>query len=48
LTEPPRFAANRAYQQPEDELKIDSIGVALPLARICDRVELPPPEPESE
>ena len=38
----------RAYQQAEDELKIDSIGVALPLARIYDRVELPPPEPESE
>jgi Uma2 family endonuclease len=38
----------RACQQPQDELKIDSIGVALPLARIYDRVELPPPEPESE
>lgn len=38
----------RAYQQAEDELKIDSIGVALPLARIYDRVELPSPEPESE
>jgi len=38
----------RAYRQPHDELKIDSIGVALPLARIYDRVELPPPEPESE
>lgn len=38
----------RAYQQPEDQLKIDSIGVSLPLARIYDRVELPPLEPESE
>ena len=38
----------RAYQQPEDAVKIDSIGVSLPLARIYDRVELPPPEPDSE
>ena len=38
----------RAYQKPEEESKIDSIAVALPLARIYDRVELPLPEPESE
>jgi len=38
----------RAYRQPEDESKIDSIAVSLPLGRIYDRVELPPPEPESE
>lgn len=38
----------RAYQQPEDQVKIDSISVSLALARIYDRVELPPPESESE
>jgi len=38
----------RAYQQPEEAVKIDSIGVSLPLARIYDRVELPPLEPDSE
>jgi Uma2 family endonuclease len=31
----------RAYDKLEDELKLDSIGVLLPLARIYDRVELP-------
>jgi Uma2 family endonuclease len=31
----------RAYEQLGDELKIDSIGVSLPRARIYDRVELP-------
>lgn len=38
----------RAYQQPQDALKIDSIGVSLKLERIYDRVELPPPDAESE
>ena len=38
----------RAYQQPQDALKIDSIGVSLPLNRIYDHVELPPPDVESE
>ncbi len=33
----------RAYEQLDDQLKLDSIGVSLPLARIYDRVELPPP-----
>lgn len=32
----------RDYQNPEDELKIESIGVSLQLSRIYDRVELPP------
>ncbi len=32
----------RAYEQLDDQLKLDSIGVSLPLARIYDRVELPP------
>jgi Uma2 family endonuclease len=32
----------RSYDHLEDELKLDSIGVSLPLARIYDRVELPP------
>ncbi len=31
----------RDYQRPEQELKIDSIGAAIPLQRIYDRVELP-------
>jgi Uma2 family endonuclease len=31
----------RDYQRPEDELRIDSIGVSLGLARIYDRIELP-------
>ena len=31
----------RDYQQPEDQLTIDSIGVAIPLARIYERVEFP-------
>jgi Uma2 family endonuclease len=29
------------YQRPEEELRIDSIGVSLALARIYDRIELP-------
>jgi Uma2 family endonuclease len=31
----------RDYQRPEEELRIDSIGVSLALARIYDRIELP-------
>jgi Uma2 family endonuclease len=31
----------RDYQRREDELRIDSIGVSLALARIYDRIELP-------
>jgi hypothetical protein len=34
----------RAYESPDDELKLDSVAVALPLATIYDRVELPPAE----
>jgi Uma2 family endonuclease len=30
------------YLRPDDELKIDSIGVAIPLRRIYDQVEIPP------
>jgi len=30
----------RAYERLDDELKIDAIGVSLPLSRIYDRVEL--------
>jgi Uma2 family endonuclease len=33
----------RDHRRLEDELKIDSIGVSLPLSRIYDRVELPAP-----
>jgi Uma2 family endonuclease len=33
----------RAYEQLDDELKIDSIGVSLALSRIYDRVEFPAP-----
>jgi Uma2 family endonuclease len=33
----------RAYEQLQDELKIDSIGVSLALSRIYDRVELATP-----
>jgi Uma2 family endonuclease len=29
------------YQRPEEELRIDSIGVSLALARIYDRIEMP-------
>ena len=32
----------RDYQSPDDELKIDSIGVAIPLRRIYDRVGILP------
>jgi Uma2 family endonuclease len=32
----------RDHQTLEEELKIASIGVSLPLSRIYDRVELPP------
>ena len=32
----------RDYQSPDEELKIDSIGVAIPLRRIYDRVGIPP------
>ena len=38
----------RAYQQPQNALKIDSIGVSLPLESIYDRVELPLPDDQSE
>jgi Uma2 family endonuclease len=31
----------RDYQRPEEELRIDSIGVSLALARVYDRIELP-------
>jgi len=31
----------RDYQRPEEELRIDSIGVSLALGRIYDRIELP-------
>jgi Uma2 family endonuclease len=30
----------RDFQRPDQELKIDSIGVSIPLHRIYDRVEL--------
>jgi Uma2 family endonuclease len=33
----------RAYDRLDDQLKLESVGVSLPLARIYDRVELPPP-----
>jgi Uma2 family endonuclease len=33
----------RDHRRLEDELKIDSIGVSLPLSRVYDRVELPTP-----
>jgi Uma2 family endonuclease len=33
----------RGYEGLDDQLKLDSVGVSLPLARIYDRVELPPP-----
>jgi Uma2 family endonuclease len=32
----------RDYQGPDEELKIDSIGVAIPLRRIYDQLEIPP------
>jgi Uma2 family endonuclease len=32
----------RDYQAPDEELKIESIGVAIPLRRIYDRVGIPP------
>jgi Uma2 family endonuclease len=32
----------RDYQSPDEELKIDSIGVAIPLRRIYDRVGIQP------
>jgi Uma2 family endonuclease len=32
----------RDYQSPDEELKIDSIGVAIPLQRIYRRVGIPP------
>ena len=32
----------RDYQGPDEVLKIDSIGVAIPLRRIYDRVSIPP------
>jgi Uma2 family endonuclease len=31
----------RDYQRPEEELKVDSIGVSIPLQRIYDQIELP-------
>jgi Uma2 family endonuclease len=31
----------RDYQRPEEELRIDLIGISLPLDRIYDRIELP-------
>ena len=34
----------RDYQNPEQELKIDSIGVSIPLGRIYDRIEIPAPD----
>jgi Uma2 family endonuclease len=37
----------RDYPRPEDELKIDSIGVQIPLARIYERVEITPLDLES-
>jgi Uma2 family endonuclease len=37
----------RDYPRPEDELKIDSIGVMIPLARIYERVEITPLDLES-
>jgi Uma2 family endonuclease len=37
----------RDYQQPGEELKIDSIGVRIPLALIYERVELTPPDSQS-
>ena len=32
----------RDYQGPDEELKIDSIGVAIPVRRIYERVNIPP------
>lgn len=32
----------RDYQCPDEELKIDSIGVAIPVSRIYERVNIPP------
>jgi Uma2 family endonuclease len=32
----------RDYQAPDEELKIGSVGVAIPLRRIYDRVSMPP------
>jgi len=32
----------RDYQSPDEEIKIDSIGVAIPLRRIYERVDIPP------
>jgi Uma2 family endonuclease len=32
----------RDYQGPDEELKIDAIGVAVPLRRIYDRIDIPP------
>ena len=32
----------RDYQRPDEELKIDSIGVAIPLLRIYDQVDIQP------
>ena len=32
----------RDYQGPDEELKVDSIGVAIPLRRIYDRVGIQP------
>ena len=34
----------RAYDKPEDQLKIDSIGASISLARVYDGVEFAPPE----
>jgi Uma2 family endonuclease len=39
--------ALRDYQQLGEELKIDSIGVRIPLALIYERVELTPPDSQS-
>jgi Uma2 family endonuclease len=33
----------RDYQVQEDDLKIDSIGVSIPLTRIYDRIKIAPP-----
>jgi Uma2 family endonuclease len=32
----------RDYLGPDEELKMDSIGVAIPLRRVYDQVEIPP------